>query len=284
MGSAVRIAAAVLVLLAGTGGRAHAEANGAPRERILITAFDPFGGSDRNNSWDIARAIEDARDVYGDDVEIVLCRLPVVYDQGAAAAKACYESMEPKPTTVISLGEAGCSVRLETAAHNLDDTPGFPDNDGQIRNGNPILPDAPASIGFDLPVQEMFCSVSPDDADHVTVSETPGGFVCNNTSFHLANYFAGEDVQYGFVHVPNSRCSEERRDPVRNGRILAGMIRTVVDYDREEVPETHVMPHCSNEARLPTDRSTLDGLLGALEDVGAKECEQEFLRALRERL
>lgn len=262
---------------------ASATALGADPTRVLVTAFEPFGGRDVNNSARIAEALKNAKAVYGPDVEIELCILPVVYDEGAAKAKACYERMMPKPDAVISLGEAGCDLRLETAAHNDDDTPGFPDNAGNIREGKPILADGPKSIGFDLPVQQMFCALDAGAQDAADVSKTPGGFVCNNTAYHLANFFQGTGVRYGFIHVPAASCSDEAADPAANGRRLAGMIRGMAEHDTGDV-STDVVPHCSNDTRLPTDSQAIANILDSMREGAAKECEKRFLEELKKRL
>lgn len=262
---------------------APAGARAAEPTRVLVTAFEPFGGREINNSARIAEALQNAKAVYGPDVEIELCILPVVYDAGAAKAKDCYEKMAVKPDAVISLGEAGCDLRLETAAHNEDDTPGFPDNAGNVRDGKPILANGPKSIGFDLPVQQMFCALDAGAQDAADVSKTPGGFVCNNTAYLLANYFKGTGVRYGFVHVPAASCSDEAADPAANGARLAGMIRGMAEHDTGNV-STDVVPHCSNDTRLPTDSQTIANILDSLREGSAKECEKRFLEELKKRL
>lgn len=255
-----------------------------PPLRVMITGFDPFDGRARNNAWDVAQAVT-TRGELGPDVVVSTCHIPVVYDQGAQTAESCYEQLETKPDVVISLGEAGCSLRMETAAHNVDDTPGFPDNAGNIREGTPIDPDGPAHIGFNLPAPEMYCELSSHDRKATEVSETPGGFVCNNTAYHLARYFDGKPVQYGFIHVPASDCGADAADPQRTAKQIAKMLHRLANYDEAPVDErASVLPHCSNDLRLPTSADGVTSLLDALSQVDSADCRRDFLERLKERL
>ena len=252
--------------------------------RIVVTAFDPFGGREINNSARIAEELRKSQDL-PPGVEITVCILPVVYDQGAAAANACIDALPEPPEIVVSLGEAGCSLQLETAAHNQDDTPGFPDNAGNIHEDRTIIEGAPASIGFDLPVQDLYCALSPEERSQVMVSESPGGFVCNNTAFHLANRFRGTSTRFSFVHVPASGCPEARVDPAANARTLARMFGNLLERERTERPVTYALPHCTNTERLPV---SLEELARAADSIGEaaeqSECEREFLERLKTRL
>src|SRR4051812_45623816 len=148
----------------------------------MLTGFEPFDGRAKNNSWEIASAVAAAKRELGNDVVVSTCLIPVVYDSAAHAAESCFAAEAVKPDVVISLGEAGCQLRMETAAHNVDDTPGFPDNAGNIRTSSPIEPGGPAHVGFNLPVPEMYCALSSAKKKDTEVSATPGGFVCNNTA------------------------------------------------------------------------------------------------------
>ena len=256
-----------------------------PPLKVMITGFEPFDGRARNNSWDVAQAVAADTHDLGPDVQVTTCRIPVVYDAGAAAAESCFEKMDEKPDVVISMGEAGCQLRMETAAHDKDDTPGFPDNAGNVREGTPIDKDGPASIGFNLPAPDMYCALSGKQRKNTEVSETPGGFVCNNTAYHLARYFDGKPVQYGFIHVPASDCDAAVADPQVTAKQVAKMLKDLGAFDAKPADAVNAsLPHCSNDARLPTDMDAMTSLMAALKDVSDKDCRKEFLERLKERL
>jgi pyroglutamyl-peptidase len=251
--------------------------------RVMLTGFEPFDGRPQNDSWEIANATAAAKRDLGDDVVVTTCHLPVVYDTAAHVAESCFDQLGAKPDVVISLGEAGCQLRMETAAHNKDDTPGFPDNAGNIRSGIPIEPGGPDHLGFNLPAPEMYCALNNEQKDGTEVSETPGGFVCNNTAFRLGRFFEGQPVQYGFIHVPASSCSNA--NPKRDGKILAKMLRRLAKYDDEDLQDPLAsLPHCSNDMRLPTDSDGAASLISTLSDLSQGDCRREFLERLKERL
>jgi pyrrolidone-carboxylate peptidase len=141
---------------------------------------------------------------FGKDWDYKVCVLPVEYDRAAEMAKKCYGALERRPALVLSTGEGDCTVRAEIRAHNLDDTPGFPDNGGLIRENHVIEPGAPMHQPLTLPVPEMVCAARAGSTPVVRVraSISPGYFVCNATAFRLARYFAPLGVPFGFVHLP----------------------------------------------------------------------------------
>ena len=253
----------------------------AARTRVMVTGFQAFDGREVNNSWRIAQALGEAA---GSDFDIVTCELPVVYDRGAEVARGCFEKMEQKPDLVISMGEAGCDIRLETAAHNKDHTPGFPDNEGNIRSDKAIEEGGPPSIGFNLPVQAMYCALPPEDREKVDISETPGGYVCNNTAFLLSRFFQQLDIPFAFVHVPAAAYCGEGGDPKKNAAVLAQMLRGAVAHDRSEVSTTYPLPHCTNEELLPVDADAVQRISDSLDEAADKDCAREFLDRLRRRL
>jgi pyroglutamyl-peptidase len=169
------------------------------RETVLITAFEPFGGRKLNNSALVAAELAAN---FGKDWDYHVCVLPVEYDRAAENAKKCFAAMNKKPALVLSTGEGDCTVRAEIRAHNLDDTPGFPDNGGLIRENYVIEPSAPAHQPLTLPVPEMVCAARAEAKPLVRASISPGYFVCNATAFRLARFFSPQNIRFGFVHLP----------------------------------------------------------------------------------
>lgn len=209
------------------GTRAAAAISGtAKKKRVFVTAFQPFLGAKANATIEIAATLKQR--LASQNIDVAVCVLPVIYDQAALEAEGCYRQLNATPDLVVSLGEAGCKVRLETAAHNQDHSPGDPDNKGEIRLRGPIDRHGPDSIGFDSRVVDMYCSLPKDvRSSQIEVSRTPNGYVCNNTAYHLGQFFKDEKMPYTFIHVPTYRCSEKGLIE-RSGAIVASMIATIL--------------------------------------------------------
>jgi pyroglutamyl-peptidase len=282
--AALAIVAAALVPLAiPANGQQAGQDPPAPvtKRRVLITAFEPFDGRAENNSTRIAAVMKAHPELF-QDIEITVCTLPVVYDEAAAKALACLDAMPEKPDAVISLGETGCKIQLETSAGNLDDTYG-PDNAGNIRSHHTIVEGGPARIGYDLPMQAMYCTLTEEQRKAVEPSTTMN-FVCNNTAYLLASKLRGTGIRFGFVHVPTtaSYCGNAS-DPGANAGLIAQMMNGAFAHQRTEHATTYALPHCSNEEALPT---SLDELRRVTESIDAAEeaaaCEKEYLEKLEE--
>lgn len=224
--------------------------------RVLLTSFDPFGGSAANNSQPIAQLLQQHPEWMGANLQVQVCNLPVIYDQGAARAMDCVNQF--KPDIVVSMGEAACSLQIETAATNLDDTPGSPDNAGLIREGTEIISGGPARSPFQFPVQAMYCGLDSMSAP-VVVSESPGAFVCNNVAYHLSQSLVSQSlanpsigskpIPFTFIHVPNSECSAKQKDPVRNAKTIAQMLKSaIVQINQSDVQTLGFMPTTETQA------------------------------------
>lgn len=196
------------------------------RRRVMLTAFEPFGGREQNGSQLVAERLASQHN--DADVEYVTCIVPVEYDKAAARAKECYEQMNPKPDVVISTGEGGCDIRVETKAMNYDDTPRLADNAGVERAGAAIDINTTPFEFLTLPVQDMVCAV--DDVKvgpPVNTSTWAGYYVCNNTAYHMARHLKPQGVPFGFIHLPvPSTCEKtsfEDTATVLNQMIRAGV-------------------------------------------------------------
>lgn len=225
--------------------------------RILVSAFDPFAGRQENRSRvvleELARALE------GTTIEVMPCVLPVVYDRAAEALQDCLARSGPVDF-VLGLGEGGCALTLETAAQNLDDTPGMADNAGQIRRDSPILRDAPSALGFYFPVERLYCGLPSEVRDRVELSRSPGAFVCNNTAYRMTHAL-GEDLPFAFIHVPPAHCARPAGREV--ALALAQAIAQPLFF--EWIPQ-----------RLPSNRA--EALERAEQWQG--QCEADFFRKL----
>jgi pyrrolidone-carboxylate peptidase len=257
-------------------------------ETLLITAFEPFEGHSANNSARIAKIIAKAHNQLGVDVSV--CILPVVYDQAALSAESCFEKMKTKPDYVVSLGEGGvCGPELETRAMNQDNDLGK-DNAGTIRQGSIIDPKGPKDIAFDFPLETMYCALTNDERTDVTVANNMAGgdFVCNNTAYHLSEYFRqwnssndpSNHVYYTFIHVPAGSCTDT--DPTKNtAQLIIKMLKSSIAQLRVNAYQQPGMlnPSCTEDP-VPFDSSSLNGIEKVLLKEGIPTCEQDFFKQL----
>jgi pyroglutamyl-peptidase len=180
--------------------------------RVLLTAFEPFGGEQVNPSQLAVQRIA-AGGI--DGVEVRTAFLPVVYYRAAEALRAAIEQHEPD--VVICTGQAGgrFGVTPEKVAINRNDT-AMPDNAGQAPIDEPIVADGPVGYFTGLPVAAIVEALR-DAAIPASVSWTAGAYICNHVFYSLMHLIATErpGLRGGFVHVPYVHEQVVRRDDER---------------------------------------------------------------------
>ena len=157
-------------------------------KRILITAFEPFGGRKTNASAEVLKRLPGRIGEY----EVDKVQLPVVF--GKAAEKVPREGYE----SVFLLGEAGRDlVTPETTARNLREAR-IPDNEGNQPKGGEIAADGQEEYHTSIPVEDIVEQMK-EEGYEIAVSSDAGSFVCNDT-FYLVG--TGSSVPVEFIHVP----------------------------------------------------------------------------------
>jgi pyroglutamyl-peptidase len=167
--------------------------------KVLLTGFEPFGGSEVNESWEAVRALA-AR--WEGPHELVTVRLPVTFAAGSRLAAALAEHT---PDVVVCTGLAAGTdaVRLERVAINVTDAR-IPDNAGERPIDEPVVPGGPVAYLSTLPLKAALVALR-DAGIPAVVSNTAGTYVCNATFYALEHLLAGRDgVRAGFVHVPRA--------------------------------------------------------------------------------
>ncbi len=167
-------------------------------KKLLLCAFEPFGGETVNPAQQAAARVPDAVG----DFEIHKMTVPTVFGKSVEAVVGEMERM--RPDVVLCVGQAGgrFGISVERVAINIDDA-SIPDNAGNRPEGAPIAPDGPAAYFSNLPVRAMAQSVREHGlpADE---SNTAGTFVCNHLMYGvlhaIARSFPG--MRGGFIHVP----------------------------------------------------------------------------------
>ena len=166
--------------------------------KLLLTAFDPFGGSPINPALEAVKLVANQIG----DVQIVKLEVPTVFGKSIDTVAAAIE--KEKPDAVLCIGQAGGRYDLtpERVAINLDDAR-IPDNEGNQPIDVPIFRDGAPAYFATLPIKAMVAKIREAGLP-ASVSNTAGTFVCNHLMYGvlytLAKHYPG--VKGGFVHVP----------------------------------------------------------------------------------
>jgi pyroglutamyl-peptidase len=171
-----------------------------PFPAVLVTGFDPFGGSALNPSWMAAQALH-GRQVVGH--RIVAARLPTVFGESVQVLHGLLQ--QHQPDLVLLCGQAGgrSSLSLERVAINVDDAR-IPDNAGAQPVDTQVVAGGPAAYFSSLPVKAMLAALL-EAGINAEVSQTAGTFVCNHAFYGLMHLLAqpgAHGARGGLVHVP----------------------------------------------------------------------------------
>ena len=179
--------------------------------KLLVTAFEPFGGEKLNSAQEALRSVPDQ--ING--AEIVKACLPVVFGRSMEMLREVIR--REKPDAVLCLGQAGGRSALtpERIAINLNDAR-LPDNDGQQPVDELIFPDGPDAYFTTLPVKSMVNAIR-DAGLPAEVSNSAGTYVCNQLIYGLMYFISHEfpAVRGGFLHLPylDVQAAEHPGDP-----------------------------------------------------------------------
>lgn len=168
--------------------------------KILLTAFDPFGGADVNPAMEAVKLVKNS--VAGAD--IIKLEVPTVFGKSIDTVEAAMK--EHMPDVVFCIGQAGGRFGLhpERVAINVDDAR-IPDNEGKQPIDVPIFDDGEPAYFSLLPVKAMVQAIR-DAGLPSSVSNTAGTFVCNHLMYGVLYHIhkSYPSMRGGFMHVPYS--------------------------------------------------------------------------------
>ena len=166
--------------------------------KVLLTAFNPFGGESVNPAQEAVEAVADK--VAG--AEVVKLVVPTVFRKSIETVREAMKKENPDVTFCI--GQAGGRIGLtpERVAINLDDAR-IEDNEGNQPVDKPIFEDGKTAYFTSLPVKAMVQKIK-DAGVPASVSYTAGTFVCNHLMYGVLYYIEKEfpGMKGGFMHVP----------------------------------------------------------------------------------
>ena len=160
--------------------------------RILLTAFEPFGGAESNITQSVLSLLPDS---FADWAVEKVC-LPVSFKRAPIMLREAIATFSPDFVIMLGQCPAGENIRLERFAINMMDS-AKGDNDGYIPNEETIYAHQPLALQTPLPIKELerFCT---DDVQPVQVSNSAGLYVCNRV-YYEALYL---HQRVFFVHKP----------------------------------------------------------------------------------
>ena len=166
--------------------------------KILITAFDPFGGEVINPALEAVKLMKD--EIKG--AEIIKLEVPTVFN--GSIDKTVEAIKREKPDVVLNVGQAGGrdGITPERVAINVDDSR-IPDNKGNQPLGEAIYKDGNNAYFSTIPVKAIVKKIK-DAGLPSSLSNTAGTFVCNHimygTLYNIAKI--NPNIRAGFIHVP----------------------------------------------------------------------------------
>lgn len=200
-----------------------------PRPRLLLTAFEPFGGRRTNRSQTL---LEQAARALQRDAEVRLATrlLPVDFARLPGAVGRALTAFRGGPDALVMLGESGDagSLRLERLAVNRIDAR-IPDNAGRQPAGVPVATPGPSAYLTSAKLPAALAAARREDPG-AQISDHAGRFACN-AAYYLALHLLREkgraEVPVLFVHVPVSPRALALRPATR---ALLALLQTMLPH------------------------------------------------------
>lgn len=166
--------------------------------KVLLTAFDPFGGEAINPALEAVKMVRPSLGA----VEVVKLEVPTVFGKSIERVREVIE--EINPDVVLCIGQAGgrFDISIERVAINLDDAR-IADNEGNRPIDKRIVEDGQSAFFATLPIKAMVDAIRKVGIPS-SISNTAGTFVCNHLMYGVLHILSErkEPIKGGFIHVP----------------------------------------------------------------------------------
>ena len=165
--------------------------------RVLISGFEPFGGSNFNSSQLVVEAI--SKESFT-GLELFTVILPVEFGKAADVLLSKVKEIDPEIIITFGQAEGRKALTPEKIAINLDSAR-IPDNAGELRVNKVIIEKGADGYFSTLPIEKMVKAVKECGLES-EVSLSAGAFLCNHIFYHLQHKLLESGVKSGFVHLP----------------------------------------------------------------------------------
>lgn len=204
--------------------------------KILLTAFEPFGGEAVNAAQEAVKMVSDKLE----EIQVIKLTVPTVFYKSIAVVTAAIEA--ECPDAVLCIGQAGGRAEMtpERVAINLDDAL-IPDNEGNQPIDCPIFSDGEAAYFSTLPIKAMVRSIRAAGIP-ANISNTAGTFVCNHLMYGVLYTLNKRfpNMRGGFMHVPlapnqviSASVPSMRLQTIAEG--IEAAIRAIAEYKQDIV-------------------------------------------------
>jgi pyroglutamyl-peptidase len=165
--------------------------------KVLVSGFEPFGGSQVNPSQLLVQALEKENFT---EVNFSAIVLPVEFTK--SSEMLLRKIKDVGPDVVISFGQAEgrSGITPEKVAINFDDAR-IPDNSGDKRTQVKIDAHGPDAYFSTLPVEKIVEALKEEEIP-TSLSLSAGAFVCNHLFYSTQNALKGTGIRSGFIHLP----------------------------------------------------------------------------------
>ena len=193
---------------------------------ILLTGFEPFGGSDVNPSITACRRLE-GKTFNG--FRVVVEEVPLRFHEIKGIIEGHIEKY--RPAAVVCTGQSGgSSIALERVAINIASAKN-PYNCGNKPVDEALNDEGPAAYFSKLPLRDLEEALKGAKIP-VVVSNSAGTYGCNQIFYHLMDYVArtGVDIRAGFIHVPSlPEQVVDKRQPSMTVELIAEALEVVLE-------------------------------------------------------
>lgn len=172
-------------------------------KKILVTAFEAFGGRATNPSLFIQKSLPSS--VRGN--KILKAVIPVSGKGASEKIKELLQSHKPDIALSFGLAAGETAVRIERFGLNIKDY-GIKDNNGEQPAGEKICNEGPAAYAVSILPEKIVAALLKKNIPAYASSHA-GTYVCNTLIYEAMRAIdeSGLKTKYLFVHFPLS--SEE---------------------------------------------------------------------------
>ena len=169
--------------------------------RILITAFEPFGGAETNITQSVLSLLPDSLA----DWAIEKVCLPVSFKRAPIMLREAIATYSPDLVIMLGQCPAGENIRLERFAMNMMDSQRA-DNDGYCPSEEQIYPDAP--LAYRTPINIKTIANQLQEQQPVAISNSAGLYVCNRVYYEALHL----QQRATFIHIPKNFATQLATD------------------------------------------------------------------------
>ena len=160
--------------------------------RILITAFEPFGGAETNITQSVFSLLPDS---FADWAIEKVC-LPVSFKRAPIVLREAIATYSPDLVIMLGQCPTGENIRLERFAINMMDSQKA-DNDNYCPSEEQIYPGAPLAYRTPINIKTIVHHLQEEKLP-VVLSNSAGLYVCNRV-YYEALHLKQNAL---FLHVP----------------------------------------------------------------------------------